>query len=339
MRIAFAGLLLLALGMSPAIAQTKLSGNFIAAQACPALQSIKKNTNPGNVTLTAGASYRLLGGNKQPATWYWIIVPGATPDYRWVPVAGGKLDAEAAASASAAPGAPSKNATATPTTSPAPPVRAEYVLALSWEPAFCEGLPDKTECKTQTAQSYEATHLSLHGLWPQPRSKSYCGVASDIVSRDKAHDWASLPAVTLSPTTKSDLDQVMPGTQSLLERHEWIVHGTCSGASQDTYFARAALFADTINNTAVAQLFAGNVGKRLDGTAIRAAFDTAFGSGAGDRIRIACSQDGDRRLISEITIGLRGDVIGTGGIGELIAASSPTDPGCTGGIVDRVGRD
>ena len=28
---------------------------------------------------------------------------------------------------------------------------------------------------------------------------------------------------------------------------------------------------------------------------------------------------------------------GTGGIGELIAASSPTDPGCTGGFVDPIG--
>ena len=38
------------------------------------------------------------------------------------------------------------------------------------------------------------------------------------------------------------------------------------------------------------------------------------------------------------SIGLRGDVMGTGSIGELIAASSPTDPGCNGGIVDQAGH-
>ena len=129
----------------------------------------------------------------------------------------------------------------------------------------------------------------------------------------------------------------MPGTQSRLERHEWIEHGTCSGASEETYFSRAALFAGTINNTAIADLFARNIGRRLEGAAIRQAFDTAFGKGAGDRVRIACDQDGNRRLISEITIGLRGDVLGTGGIGELIAAAPRTDPGCSGGIVDPAG--
>jgi ribonuclease T2 len=54
-------------------------------------------------------------------------------------------------------------------------------------------------------------------------------------------------------------------------------------------------------------------------------------------VRIACDQDGNRRLIGEITIGLRGDVLGTGGIGELIAAAPRTDPGCSGGIVDPAG--
>jgi ribonuclease T2 len=328
MRIAFVGLLFLTLGLSPALAQTKLSGNFIAAQACPALQSIKKATNPGNVALTAGTSYTLLGGNKSPATYYWIIVPGATPDYRWVPVDCGKLDAAATAAVA--------SATATAATA-STQSGADYVLALSWEPAFCEGLPDKAECKAETAQSYDATHLSLHGLWPQPRSKSYCGVASAVVASDKAHDWSALPEVTLSPSTKSDLAQAMPGTKSLLERHEWVVHGTCSGAGQDAYFHRATLFAGTIDNTAVNALLAGRVGQHVDSAEIRAAFDTAFGKGAGDRVRVSCARDGDRSLISEITVGMKGDVMGTGGIGELILAASPTDPGCPGGIVDATG--
>lgn len=333
MRTLFVGLLLLALGLCPALAQTRLSGNFIASKACPALQSIKKNTNPGNVTLTAGTSYKLLGGNKQPATYYWIVVPGVTPDYRWVPVDCGKVDATATASIA-------NDRTTAPSGAIAGSggsARADYVLALSWEPAFCEGLPDKAECRAETTQSYEATHLSLHGLWPQPRSKAYCGVAPAVVASDKAHDWAALPAVTLSTATKSDLDEVMPGTKSMLERHEWIVHGTCSGAGQDAYFHRASLFAGTIDNSAPDVLLASRIGKHVDASEIRAAFDTAFGKGAGDRIRVACERDGDRSLISEITIGMRGDVMGTGGIGELILAAPPTSPGCPGGIVDPVG--
>src|SRR5579863_9988024 len=85
----------LCLSVAPASAQTKLTGTFIANQACPALQSIKKATNPGNVTLTAGTSYKLLGGNTAEPTYYWIVVPTASPDYRWVPVGCGTADATA----------------------------------------------------------------------------------------------------------------------------------------------------------------------------------------------------------------------------------------------------
>lgn len=317
---------------SPAIAETKLSGVFVARQACAAVQSIKKQTNPGDVHLSPGKGYKLLAENTEPPTHYWIVVPGADPNFRWVPVGCGSI-------ATDTPDVPPGNTTTpTPPAPPATPGKAEYVLAISWEPAFCEGLPSKTECVKQTASSYEATHLSLHGLWPQPRNTAYCNVSAADQASDKAHDWAALPPVTLSAPARADLDQAMPGTQSLLERHEWIVHGTCSGSSQDNYFHRAALFLGTINNTAVGSLFASHIGQRLDSSQIRAAFDAAFGAGAGDRVRVACDRDGDRQLISEVTIGLRGDVMGTGSIGELIAASSPTDPGCNGGIVDQAGH-
>ena len=324
--IALASLLLLALFSAPsAFAQSAASGNFVASEACPALQSINKSTNPGNVLLTVGTSYKVVAANKPDPSYYWIVVPGATPDYRWVPVTCGAKDGVAASPAKAvAPAAAASD-------------KAEYVLAISWEPAFCEGQSDKAECKNETAASPEATHFSLHGLWPQPRSKAYCNVSGADQASDKAHNWNALPAVNLSLSTRAALDRAMPGTQSALERHEWIVHGTCSGISADAYFRRAVLFLDTINNSAIGTLFAANIGKRVDGTAIRQAFDTAFGAGAGDRIRLACDRDEDRSLIGEITIGLKGDVTGTGGIGELIAASPKTSPGCNGGIVDPVG--
>jgi ribonuclease T2 len=324
------------LGIAPAIAETKLSGTFIAKQACAALQSIKKQTNPGNISLVPGASYKLLAGNTDQPTHYWIVVPTAQPDYRWVPVSCGTVTLD---QGTATPAAPTPAPPPVTTATPAPPStgKAEYVLAISWEPAFCEGVSRATECRTQTAASYEATHFSLHGLWPQPRNVAYCNVSDTDRNADKAHRWSDLPPVDLSSQTHADLAEVMPGLQSGLERHEWIEHGTCSGASQETYFKRAALFTGTINNGSLPKLFADNIGKRLDGTAIRRAFETDYGTGAGDRIRIACDTDGNRRIITEITIGLRGDVMGTGGLGELIAASSRTDPGCNGGIVDPAG--
>jgi ribonuclease T2 len=207
-----------------------------------------------------------------------------------------------------------------------------YVLALSWEPAFCEANAAKPECRSEPPA--DATRLSLHGLWPR---KEYCGVSPSTVDADRHGDWSALPAPDLRPQTQADLAAAMPGTKSGLERHEWIKHGTCAGVSADRYFARAVLFQGTVGTSAVGALLAQRVGKRIERREIQAAFDTAFGSGAGDRIRLACTQDGDRRLVSEITVGLYGDVMGEGGIGDLIAAARPTDPGCNGGIVDPVG--
>jgi len=311
----------LSLLLTPALAQTKLTGTFTANQACPALQSIKKASNPGNVTLTAGTGYKLLGGNTAQPTYYWIVVPDASPDYRWVAATCGTADA---------------TAIATSTTSPSKSAGPQYILALSWEPAFCAGQSSKPECKAETPTTYDATHISLHGLWPEPRSKAYCGADPKDEASDKAHDWAALPAVQLSAGTKSALDQAMPGTLSMLERHEWIVHGTCSGVAADPYFARAASFNAAVAASAVNALFASHVGQDLQTADIRAAFDSVFGKGAGDRVRISCDKAGGKTVISEMTIGLSGDVTGSASLADLIAAAPATDAGCPGGTVEAV---
>jgi ribonuclease T2 len=129
----------------------------------------------------------------------------------------------------------------------------------------------------------------------------------------------------------------MPGTQSALERHEWTEHGSCYGTDQQGYFADALAAMAALNASPVRTLFADNIGKRLTLEQIRGAFDTAFGPGAGQRVRVACSTDGTRRLISELTIGLTGSIDKPAGIGALILAAAPTSGGCTGGIVDPVG--
>lgn len=222
-----------------------------------------------------------------------------------------------------------------PASPDAPPPPQPHVLAISWEPAFCEGASGKPECRTQTASRPDADRFSLHGLWPK---EDYCDVAARDVSADKSGEWSSLPAPRLSAATAAALDVAMPGTQSGLERHEWIKHGTCSGAGADTYFRRAIALLDAVNGSAVRTLFSSNIGRSLTRGDIRTAFDSAFGSGAGARVRVACNRDGDRSLITELTIGLDGDVLGTGTLPALIAAARPTDGGCTSGLVDRVGQ-
>lgn len=213
-----------------------------------------------------------------------------------------------------------------------------FVLALSWQPAFCEGLPGKVECRSQTEASFEAGHFALHGLWPQPRRRVFCNVDKALADADDNHHWTDLPAPALSPATRAALDQVMPGTQSLLERHEWIKHGSCyPGGDAETYFKDAIRLTAAVNGSAVQSFVAANIGKTITSAEIRASFDEAFGAGVGDRVRIACKDDGNRRLIVEITLGLRGDISAGTPMAELLAASSPTDAGCPAGVIDPVG--
>lgn len=215
--------------------------------------------------------------------------------------------------------------------------RTQYVLAISWQPAFCETRPDRPECVSQTPTRFDSSHFALHGLWPQPRSRDYCGVDADTVATDEAGDWDLLPEPDLSDALWQALQTAMPGTQSGLERHEWIKHGTCYGGDAEDYYADSLAMLEAINGSAVAELFAGAVGERLTQGDVRAAFDTAFGPGAGDRVRLSCTNDGNRRLIDELTIGLTGDIDGPQSFADRIMDARSTDGGCDGGVVDAVG--
>lgn len=213
--------------------------------------------------------------------------------------------------------------------------RTQYVLAISWQPAFCEGRPNRDECTSQTGERFDATHFALHGLWPQ--RVDYCDVPRDQQFADQDGDWDSLPDPELSAASRLRLDEAMPGTQSNLDRHEWIKHGTCYGETADAYFTHALDMLQAVNTSAVRDLFARSIGKQLTQQQVRDAFDIAFGEGAGLRVRLACDRDGDRRLISELTIGLTGRITGPADYKRLTMAARPTDGGCDAGIVDPVG--
>jgi ribonuclease T2 len=206
-----------------------------------------------------------------------------------------------------------------------------YILALSWEPAFCQDHADKPECRSATASRFDARHLALHGLWPEPRDNVYCAVEDTRRQSDESGRWSDLPAPDLTPATRRRLAVAMPGSQSLLERHEWLKHGSCFPATAEAYFGRALDFLDAVNGSAVGDLVAARAGRQVTAAELRQAFDRAFVAGAGLRVKISCAGDGDRRRITELTLGLRGDVAGDVPLAALLLASRPTGPGCPGG--------
>jgi ribonuclease T2 len=312
-----------------ASADVAMSGSLLATKDCPAFQSFRKATNPGGIKIVVGRSYRLLAKNASQPSHYRVRIEGAEPAERWVSVDCGSYNDQAGSG-------DLQNSSASRGPSDGRP--AEAVLSLGWEPGFCEGHAGKAECADQTLDHFDTTHFTLHGLWPQPRRREYCDVSQALIDTDRKHDWQALPEVHLDAATRAHLVTAMPGTQSFLDRHEWIRHGTCYGRGDpETYFHEALSLLDEVNGSAVQALFAANIGKEITVGEVRTAFDAAFGSGAGDRVRLSCKRDGSRRLITEITIGLVAQPGDSNKLADLIKASAATDPGCPSGIVDPVG--
>ncbi|OBZ93140.1 ribonuclease [Pararhizobium polonicum] len=210
-----------------------------------------------------------------------------------------------------------------------------YILAVSWQPGFCEMRPDRKECAGQTADRYDATHFSLHGLWPV--KKSYCGVAADIRARDKTGDWLGLPQLALAEETAARLQVAMPGAQSGLDRHQWLRSGTCHGGTAQDYFSLQLRLLDELNGSAVQALFAGRLGRDVTESEVKRAFDASFGAGAGNRVRMRCQTAGARSIVTGLTIGLSGDISEDAGLAPLILAAGNTDFKCAKGIVDAAG--
>ncbi len=301
-----------------------MEATLIAGRDCPATVAIRRGDNPGQVKLVPGQSYRVVGRNRPQPSHYLLRIAGVEPQDRWVA-------ADCGAIAGGTAQAPSARGTE-PTRSGA--MEGQFVLAASWLPAFCERRQDKPECRGQTPERADARRFSLHGLWPQPSGRDYCGASPAERARSQSGDWNLLPDLELTPATRTALESRMPGVRSHLERHEWTKHGTCYGTGPEAYFADAMALLDQLNGSAVQALIEANIGKRLRAEEVRAAFDRSFGRGAGERVRLECDPEGN---IAELRIGLKGRIGNDPSLGDLIRAAPPRSAGCRGGWVDRAG--
>jgi ribonuclease T2 len=307
--------------VGPASAFEPMDGCFVATAVCPAVRSITTASNPGGIVTEVDRAYELIGANRadQPSH-FQIRITAADPRDRWVEIGCGDVIA-----ACDLPDAPSRP--------PAESTSSGYVLAASWQPAFCQIHRAKTECQTQTEARFDSAHFALHGLWPQPHDNVYCGVSHKQRADGEAGRWSNLPPLELTDATRTALDVVMPGTQSDLQRHEWIKHGTCYSDTAEEYFVESLQLMNQLNASPVRVLFAERIGELITANELGAAFNQAFGAGAGDRVEIACSGG----LITELRIHLDGAITGTSRLAELIAAADPVGGGCTRGRIDSTG--
>lgn len=165
-----------------------------------------------------------------------------------------------------------------------------YVLSLSWSPTYCatDHRPDPLQCRDGARHGFV-----VHGLWPQNESgyPESCPTDEPLrVPRDLAES----------------IHDIMPSLD--LIGHEWRKHGTCSGLTQEDYFAttRAAFGKIAIPD----ELESG--GTHLSSRAIEQAF-AAANPGLGERamavscksgrfaeIRICMTRDLDFRRCAEV---------------------------------------
>ena len=226
---------------------------------------------------------------------------------------------------------------------PAPGRDYDLILALSWQPAFCELRSRLPECRSQHSGRFDAQAFSLHGLWPAKRNRSFCGVSQQVRQLDQARRWRDLPKLELADELRQRLKTRMPGYRSHLHRHEWFKHGTClAGMTPESYFRTALALQEAFNRSTLPELFSRNLDKEISTREIRDQVTRAFGSGAGERVQVSCRRDATRRLILELTISLSGAVDGTidtpAALGRLMTNAKPVKPGCPGGTIDRANR-
>jgi ribonuclease T2 len=229
-----------------------------------------------------------IGCHERPIEPQTLEIPSMTSSLALRPIICGALATLAAAAA--------------PCAHAASPVE-NYALAISWEPAFCLTNASKPECKSETPSRQDAHAFSLHGLWPQ--SGSYCGATSAQKSNDEAGKWTLLPAVVLQAATEAALQVEEPGTQSDLERHEWIEHGTCSGLSQQNFFAPTLAMLNSVNASNLGSTVSANVGGHLTLAQLQAAAALDYGTYAKTDIEYLCVSSGGKSWLEEVRLHMK----------------------------------
>lgn len=319
-------LIVLAISYAYPVWADKSIGTFSAQQSCPAYVSKNKLTNPDKARILAGKEYDAIEVNKPDHPgWYRVIVPTANPRERWVNAECGQ-----ARMTEAEPEHNNSCSTAGQADS--------YVLALSWQPAFCEIKPQKPECQITDPTAYQAKHFTLHGLWP---NKKNCGTHYAFCGEVKGQkqDFCDYPEIELDPASQAALAEVMPSVSagSCLERHEWHKHGTCQASwAVQGFFEVSVSLVRQFNDSGMADFMSQRIGRQVRTRDFLDKVATVLGPAARDRIKLNCNQG----MLVEVQLSLSAELTPESGLDQLIMnAPAQSDSNCGATFrVDPIGR-
>ncbi|NYE60689.1 ribonuclease T2 [Duganella sp. 1224] len=297
---------LLALTSIPCAASESASGSFTATQRCEAFSSFAKRSNPGDVSISAGTAYTVREINKTDYDWVRIDVPGARPALRWVRRDCGKPELDERPAGHAAEGASGAVCSA-------PNQQDSYVLAITWQPGFCEHAKyhgKKPECDAMNSGTLEAKTLSLHGLWP---NKQECGTQ---------YGSCSGPPFALSKDTIEKIAPWMPNFfyERTFGAYEWNKHGKCQSLPPDAYFIKAVSAVRVVNESEVGKIVLGNTGKSFRVSDFFERVKARYGEQVAGTITLVCTQ---RKYLQEIRVSLALDFVTDRELPQLVANARP----------------
>lgn len=249
--------------------------DFQATKTCPAYLSKNQRTNPNNLMIKPNVIYPVREINKPSPDW--LRIEMAQHTLRWV---------------RAECGVTQQNGQANNTCDNVG-MADSYVLALSSQPGFCETYgyeAGKPECRKLSKDSYQANHLTLHGLWPNMdvcgQHYGFCGV------RARANHCDYEP-IALSPEVSNELKNLMPSFNygSCLERHEWNKHGSCQILSADGYFSLAMRLSKEADQSTFGHYLTQHRGQTVTLSALHEVIKQTFGSLNGGKIYLGCKHN------------------------------------------------
>ncbi|GAB3389480.1 ribonuclease T2 [Azotobacter armeniacus] len=247
---------LLCVLFNAAWASQPASGIFVASQSCDAYLSFRKKTNPGPAKTEVGREYRIREVDEREYQWLRIEMTGGIEALRWVPEECGSIrDMNLAKPAARQTRQPSAGVCQTPG------LQDSYVLAVTWQPGFCEHKlaksksKQKPECRAMESGELNIANFTLHGLWP---NKKECG---------KNYGNCAKSDIQLSEETLSFVKPWMPNFQfeNSFGNYEWKKHGTCqTDMDDDAYFRKAVTAVRTLNDSEVGQYIRANIGQSVE---------------------------------------------------------------------------
>jgi ribonuclease T2 len=252
-----------------------VSGTFEATQSCPAYVSKNNQTNPDNLMVQPNQHYPIKEINKTSPDWVRIVFLDNHHSLRWVSTSCGLTEYSAHDLSHCSSDAGKADS---------------YVLALSSQPGFCQTYgyeAGKPECLKLSRTSYQANHLTLHGLWPNQdacgQRYGFCGI------KPEASHCAYSP-LSLNPAVSQELKKMMPSYYygSCLERHEWNKHGSCQILNTNEYFTLAMRLTTETDQSAFGKYLTENRGKVVRLATLRELITTTFGKSNSGKVYLGC---------------------------------------------------